>query len=417
MAYDIDFLGNGVKAPLPTFGPDLAGDIVRSSRLRDEIYADYPTFSLVMNKRQRSAAFVALNINQNQLGGKGSKSWTYDTRVKRKHQLNNDYYKHNVWDRGHMARRASAAWGGTRAIKDRRSRETYYWTNSALQHQWVNQDEWLGVEDWVRTLDDDHNNKVCSISGPVYSEILTSVHPNGRSPAAVPNAFFKVVMFRHKNSPDELSVRAFFVPQNARTMRANGEFKVEDLQTYQVSIRFIEQQTGLVFPEEVVRANPLFFEDEKGAAAVGGPALPEIREVDCDLNIIDPGQARTTVAKSDLPIKIAAAMVDAKGDERQNEWVSLINVGADTVNLKRWNLTDHRGRECEINEVLEPGVAVRIQPVAAMQLTNSNGSITLTNKDNELVDRAYWIEADTRRQGVPVIFMSPVRFEGKPPKK
>jgi len=43
MAYDIDFLGHGVEAPLPTFGPELDGDIVRSSHLRDEIYADVDT--------------------------------------------------------------------------------------------------------------------------------------------------------------------------------------------------------------------------------------------------------------------------------------------------------------------------------------------------------------------------------------
>ena len=110
MAYDIGFLGNGVEALLPTFGPELDGDIVRSSHLRDEIYADYPTFSLVMNSRHRSAAFVALNIDQSRLGGAGSKSWTFDTRVANNLQLNNDYYRQNVWDRGHMARRASAAW-------------------------------------------------------------------------------------------------------------------------------------------------------------------------------------------------------------------------------------------------------------------------------------------------------------------
>ena len=138
MAYDVDFLLGGVTAPLPTFGPGLAGDIVRNNMLRDEIYADYPTYSLVMNARRRSAAFVALNIDQSSDNGNGSKSWTYDTRIDRNFQLNNDYYEHNPWDRGHLARRASAAWGATQPIQDRNSRETYYWTNSTLQHQWVN---------------------------------------------------------------------------------------------------------------------------------------------------------------------------------------------------------------------------------------------------------------------------------------
>ena len=415
MAYDIDFLGNGVKAPLPTFGPELAGDIVRSSNLRDEIYADYPTFSLVMNSRYRSAAFVALNIDQSKLGGRGKKRWAFDTRISNNFQLNNDYYRQNVWDRGHMARRASAAWGNDQSQRDRNSRETYYWTNAALQHQWLNPDEWLGVEEWVRTLDDDLNNRVCSISGPIYSEIQTSIQPNGRTPAAVPNAFFKVVMFRHRDSPDRLSVRAFIVPQDAETMRANNQYMVEDLQTYQVPVRLIEQQTGLAFPDEVVQANPLFFEDREGAAGVGNPELPEVREVDVDVNIIDPGQSRPPQGRGSESIKIASAMVNPSEPEREKEWVSLINIGVATVSLQNWKMTDHLGRVCNLQGDIEPGVAIRVQPVAEMQLRNKNGSIVLTNSNGERVDRAFWIEAETRQENVPVVFMNPQRFEGPPP--
>lgn len=314
-----------------------------------------------------------------------------------------------------MARRASAAWGSNQAQRDRNSRETYYWTNAALQHQWFNQDEWLGVEEWVRTLEDDANNRVCSVCGPIYSEIHTSVEPNGRPPAAVPNAFFKVVMFRHRDSPDQLSVRAFIVPQNAESMRAAGQFKGEDLQTYQVPIRLIEQQTGLVFPEEVVQANPLFFEDLDGAAGVGNPILPEVHEVDVDVNIIDPGQLRPPQGHGRESIRIVAAMVNPSGSERENEWISLINLGATKVSLQHWKLTDHRGRVCDLQSDIEPGVAIRVQPVENIQLSNSNGSITLTNSRGERVDRAFWIEAETRQQDVPVVFMNPQRFEGPPP--
>ncbi len=416
MAYEIDFLGNNVAAPLPGFGPRLIGDIVQRNTLREGVYADYPTFSLVMNRRHRSPAFVALNIDQSRLGGTGSSSWSYDTRLDNDLQLNNDYYRHNVWDRGHMARRASAAWGRNQAERNLRSRETYYWTNAALQHQWVNQDEWLGVEDWVRTLDDDHNNRVCSVSGPIYSEIHTSVQPNGRPAAAVPSAFFKVVMFRHRAAPDALSVRAFIVPQNAATMRASGDFDGEDLQTYQVPVRLIEQQTGLVFPDEVVQANPLFFEDADGAAEVGGPQLPEVHAVDVDVNVIDPGQPRPPQPVADQPIRIVAAMINPTGSERAGEWVSLINLGAVQVSVDNWKLTDQRGRSCDLSGAIEPGVAVRVQPVAGMQLTNTgNGSITLTDAANRRVDRAYWVEAETRQQDKPVVFMARDRFAGPPP--
>ncbi len=77
MPYDLDFLGNNVSAPLPTFSASLDGHILRSDALREQIYADYPNFSVVMNHQRRSAAFVALNIDQSRLGGHGSKSWDY----------------------------------------------------------------------------------------------------------------------------------------------------------------------------------------------------------------------------------------------------------------------------------------------------------------------------------------------------
>ena len=413
VAYDPHFLGDDVEAPLPTFGAALDGHIYRSDDLRDGVFADYPTFSVVMNTHRRSAAFVALNIDQSHLGGKGSKSWTYDSRVDRGAQLNNEYYRNNVWDRGHLARRASAAWGANEAEKNRNSRETYYWTNAALQHAWVNQDEWLGVEEWVRTLNDDANNKVCSISGPIYSEIHSCVEPAGRNPAAVPNAFFKVVMFRHRDSHAELSVRAFIVPQNAATMRADGEWQLRDLQLYQVPVMLIEQHTGLIFPDPVVQANPLFFSDTEGAHNVGNPPLPETHPVDVDTNIIDPGDLRPDQGTAEATIRIAAAMVNPVGHEPANEWVSLINVGAGPVSITGWRMIDHNGRTHHLpDSSIEPGVAIRMQPVADMHLRNRSGSITLRNASGNRIDRAFWIGEEGRREGKPIVFMAPDRFFG-----
>ena len=51
----------------PPFAQRLENSVSRGRNLC------YPTFSLVMNSRHRSAAFVALNIDQSRLGGRGSK--------------------------------------------------------------------------------------------------------------------------------------------------------------------------------------------------------------------------------------------------------------------------------------------------------------------------------------------------------
>ncbi|WP_201746275.1 hypothetical protein [Veronia nyctiphanis] len=81
--YDTDFL-QGVSIPLPTFSASLQADILFDSRLRDGYIADYPNFSLVMNKaaEKRSAAFVALNIDQSKFKNvRRIDNWRTDSRV------------------------------------------------------------------------------------------------------------------------------------------------------------------------------------------------------------------------------------------------------------------------------------------------------------------------------------------------
>lgn len=409
--YRTDFLNGGVDAPLPTFSAALDGDILRRpGLLDDDIYAHYPHFTVVMNQRRRSPAFVALNIHQGRLGGRGSKSWAIDTRVGSQNQLNNDYYIHNVWDRGHMARRASAAWGNTQPEKDRASRETYYWTNAALQHQWLNQDEWLGLEDWARTLQDDENNRVSVISGPIYSNVNLYLEPSGRPPAAIPSAFFKVVLFRHRDTPNALAVRAFIMPQNAATMRRNGEWRMQDLQNYQVSIRLIERETGLVFDDSVAAANPLFFDESNDATELGVTEFPEVNEIDVPEDIIDPDQPRDPVL--DSHVVILAAMVNPIGDERAGEWVSVANLTNASVNLDGWILRDYKKRDCRLSGMLEPGEARRIQPVAGMMLSNTRrGFILLLDSNGNRIDRAAYRRREARQEGHPIVFVDPRRFE------
>ena len=116
IGYDPGFIG--ITVELPTFSQRISGDIVRDERLGQGYLAHYPHYSVAMNKRFRSPAFVALNINQKLIKSVGSDSdgWVIDSVVGPDNQLNNDYYNRNPWDRGHMARRASAAWGKTKAV-------------------------------------------------------------------------------------------------------------------------------------------------------------------------------------------------------------------------------------------------------------------------------------------------------------
>ena len=134
--YDAEFLGNGITLSLPGFDPSLAGNVISNSRLREDIVADYINYSIITHQLRRSPILAALNIDQNlRKRAESSSNWRIDSRIGAEFQLNNDYYHRNPWDRGHLARRASTAWGQTRRQAQKASDETYYYSNATLQHE------------------------------------------------------------------------------------------------------------------------------------------------------------------------------------------------------------------------------------------------------------------------------------------
>ena len=166
--YDPNFLGNGINLPVPSFAPSLAGDVLRSSLLEDDIFAGYINYSIITHRVRRSPIIACVNINQNLYKSVSrSKDWNIDTRIGADFQLDNDYYRSNPWDRGHLARRASVAWGETQRDAKRASDDTFYYSNATLQHGNFNQDEWLALENWVFKLNLDSNGKVTVFSGQI----------------------------------------------------------------------------------------------------------------------------------------------------------------------------------------------------------------------------------------------------------
>lgn len=423
MGYQVDFLGGGVNAPLPRFSPELFGDLVRADGLENDIYAHYPNYTVVMNRKRSSPVYAAQNVLQGApFYSSKDRDWKVDTRIYDRqrptetyHQLNNDYYRdtdiENPWDRGHMAMRATSAWGLSQHEADRNSRETYYWTNSVLQHKHVNRDEWVGIENWTRALKEDNNNRICVISGPIYHVINLYVEPSGRLPAAIPSAFFKVVMFRHRNTPDQLAVRAFILPQDAVRMRARGEWKPEALQKYQVPIRLIERLSGLEFHPDVISANPVFDTPSELAKDLGVQRFPEVNEVDDAQDILDPGQLRPVIRDREVAVSILAAMVKPK-PVAGSEWVSLVNYSDKTVKLNGWSLKDTKGRVAQLSGSLKSAEAARIQNLGAMRLANDkSGSLTLLNQKGERIDRVSYTELEAKTPDKPIIFRDSGRFD------
>lgn len=401
--YRSDFLG--VDVPLPALAPDLAGDVLTAPALRDEVFADYVNYTVVMHRTRRTPIYAALNIDQNGLKSVPRRDgWRVDSRIGSANQLDNDYYRHNPWDRGHLARRAAAAWGGGRRDAQLASDDTFFYPNATLQHANFNQDEWLALEDWVLELDLDLDGKLSVFSGPLFGLTARSITPSGRPTALIPSAFFKVVCF--KNKQNVLETRAFVMVQDAAALRDKRGRRLFDFQNYQVAVMDIEAMSGLQFPDAVPASNPLFYSNESGNAPPELPCeqLPERIEVDSPGEIVGPGRPRTVVADAEIDVFIAAALVNAAGDERAGEWVSIINLTTDDVDLQGWTLGDTKRPRKPLDGKLGPGEARRIQPLDPLMLANSGGVVELFAPDGRRVDRVKYGAQKGEREGRPTIF-------------
>lgn len=401
--YDPDFLGQAV--PLPDFSPSLIGDVLQKPELTDGIYAHYRNHTIVMNRRLRTPIFTAVNIDQQKIKNvRRANDWLIDTRVGAENQLNNDYYRgrQNRWDRGHLVRRASAAWGDSSREAKLASDDTFFYPNATLQHENFNQDEWLALEDWVKDLTLDSTDKISVISGPIFGEFVRSITPPGRMTALIPSAFFKVVAYI--NQQNQLEARAFIMIQDEEALRDKEGKQMFNFQRYQVSVTEIEEQTGLIFPSQIPENNPLFFnENSEAREDLNVRRFPEHIEVDSPEEVIGMGERRETVKDEEIPIFIAAALVNPAGNELSGEWVSIINLSNDEIKLDGWKLKDPQN-ELTIQGALAPGTAIQISPLSPIELGNQSGTISLYNKDNERVDRVKYPVQPKVLEGKPIIF-------------
>jgi endonuclease G len=410
--YDPHFLG--VHLPLPTVQPDRAGDLLISEKLTDQVLATYPNYAVMTDKARRAPILSVLQIERDLLK-KTSRTdkWKIDSRVGAENQLDNAYYTNNPWDRGHMARRESAGWGQSGRDAQKASDETFYFSNACLQHENVNQDEWLVLEDWAQKGAPAKDGKVVEFSGPIYGDFVRSIRPTGRAPGDVPTGFFKVICFINRDT-NQLDVRAFLLLQDRDSMRDKDGRKAFNFQKYQVTIKEIEELAGLDFPDEVYEKNPLFFHPSVGAQNLGVTSFPERVDVNGPEDVITSSvEPRIAVRDDDVEVYISAAMVDPPGADANQEWVSILNLETDPVDLQGWRLIDKAKHVRPLDGVLRPGEAKVFKGnagLAPVKLGNQGGVLTLINAKNERIDRVDYTDKDVLRlaraknRTLPIIF-------------
>lgn len=117
--------------------------------------------------------------------------------------------------------------------------------------------------------------------------------------------------------------------------------------------------------------------------------------------------------KSLPPVRIIAALVNAPGDERINEWVTVTNLGQDEVNLSDWTLSDNTHHKpwplgnitLSSGESYRFGAMFESESGRSVQLGNRRGCIVLTNGNGKVVDKVTYKSEKKFKVGVPLTFL------------
>ena len=246
--YDENFLGTRLE--MPQLDPSVADQASKRIDDPNKSELEYTHFSIVQNKERKMPFFTAVNIDGAQVKDvERSGKWLFDPRIPREDQLGNEAYKQNDIDRGHMVRRRDSTWG-TNA--EQGSTDTFVYTNAALQHKDLNQDEWLDLEDRILNKADATDSKMTVFTGPVFRDDDPSFDNGGKmaEPTKIPQEFWKVVAW---NDPEKgLQSEAFVMSQRA-DLAGKGNPDEElvneaDFNMYRVPISQLEEMTKLKFP-------------------------------------------------------------------------------------------------------------------------------------------------------------------------
>lgn len=241
--YDPAFLGTGALAvPLPGLGNWKAAPVEGAG---DDILR-YRNFSVIQSKARRLPLLTAVNIDgalSKMLKREGS--WKLDGRLALADQIGNELYVNNALDRGHMVRRRDPGWGD--AAQEGEA-DTFHYTNSAPQHEDLNQKDWVGLEDYVLEAAETRGFKVSVLTGPVFRDSDRRLREQpGAEDVQIPEEFWKIAVMVNADT-GQLSATGYVLSQGQMIRRlVESAFVFGSYKTYQVRIALIAEETGLDF--------------------------------------------------------------------------------------------------------------------------------------------------------------------------
>jgi endonuclease G len=234
--YDKSFL-TGFPVPVPKPTSERADDLLRLEEGGTLLH--YLHFSLAMSRSRKIAMFTAVNIDGSRavVIKRTPDKWSYDGRVPLDAQLGEELYQDNLLDRGHLVRREDPNWGSEKDANIANG-DTFHFTNCSPQMHAMNAVTWVGLENYVLKNARVWKDRVTVFTGPVFSDNDLTYRGVG-----IPLAFWKVLAFLSDSGRP--SATAYMVDQEnelSSLEAAFGRYK-----TYQRSIRYVEQISGLDF--------------------------------------------------------------------------------------------------------------------------------------------------------------------------
>ncbi|MBS0160199.1 MAG: DNA/RNA non-specific endonuclease [Nitrospira sp.] len=243
--YQEKFLGTEkCEVPLPSLGKweHDAAEVTEAGGETSKAL-NYMHFSVVYSTSRRMPLFTAVNINgeTEKKIKRSNDQWFFDLRIPRAIQLTQQDYSDQEIDRGHMVRREDPNWGSL-AEAQIANDDTFHYTNAAPQHAKLNQGhtQWLGLEDYILSNAKTYGLNISVFTGPV----LRDSDPKLENGLVVPEEFWKVVAAVDAETGN-LRTTGYVLSQGAFIEDITEAFVYGQYRTYQVSVKSIEEKTGL----------------------------------------------------------------------------------------------------------------------------------------------------------------------------
>lgn len=254
-----DFLG--FKLPLPVLSDEQVASTVKVpdgfQRDGNPFALDYHNYSVAMNSERCLAWYSAAVIDGDRRFDMPNRhdKWNLDPRIDPdknnvQFQCGEELYAAKKTDRGHLTRYLDTAWGDTKEQAIKAAKDTFFFTNCALQIQGFNrsQNRWQGIERFLlEKKAKAEKRRIAVFTGPIYSE-KDPYYTNDAMDYEIltPMAFWKLcAIVRPDNT---VSVTAFVLRQDEAKNLPGMNEALTITSELQITVADLEKRTGMTFP-------------------------------------------------------------------------------------------------------------------------------------------------------------------------